>query len=71
MIVVWLAVFVVVWRSTGIPNRPCNDTVTFPAAAACVAPGPSLLPALPIATVAALTVGAISIRLWSRHPKRA
>lgn len=56
---VWVVTFLGVWRNTETPNRPCNDVVQVPlTAAACVAQGPSLLPALPIATAAAILVAA-------------
>lgn len=66
----WLVVFVVVWGSTGIADRPCNDVITQTVAAACVAPGPSLLPALPTATVVAVAVVFVGTRLWPRRTVR-
>ena len=57
---VWIVVFLVVWRSTGVTDRPCHDVVSIPvSAAACVAPGPSVFPALPAATLGALLVGVV------------
>ena len=68
---VWIVVFFVVWRSTGITDRPCNDVVTIPvSAAACAAPGPSVFPALPAATLAALLVGVVAGSAWPRHGAR-
>ncbi len=66
----WLVVFVVVWDSTGITDRPRNDNITITVAAACVAPGPSFFPALPVATVAAAAVGFMATRLWSRRAEQ-
>ena len=63
--IVWVLVFMFVWRSTGITDRPCNDTVTIPVVAACAAPGPSVLPALPLATTAAAVMGTVAVR-WAR-----
>lgn len=68
--VVWIVVLLIVWRSTGITDRPCNDNITIPVAAACVAPGPSFFPALPVATVAAAAVGLMATRLWPRRTER-
>lgn len=65
---VWVLVFMFVWRSTGITDRPCNDTVTIPVAAACAAPGPSVFPALPLATMAAAAVGMAAGR-WARSSR--
>lgn len=65
MVAAWMLVFMVLWRSTGITDRPCNDTVTIPVAAACAGPGPSVFPALPVATVAAAVVG-IAAGRWRR-----
>ncbi len=68
---VWITVFIGVWRNTGTTDRPCNDTVTTPLTAdACVLPGPSLFPALPLATVAAVAAGvAVSEVRRARSPK--
>lgn len=60
-----MLVFMVLWRSTGITDRPGNDTVTIPVAAACAGPGPSAFPALSVATVAAAVVGTAAGR-WRR-----
>lgn len=64
----WVLVFMFVWRSTGITDRPCNDTVTIPVAAACAAPGPSVFPALPLATMAAAAVG-MAVGRWARSSR--
>lgn len=67
MTVAWVAVFVGVWRNTGTTDRPCNDVVTVPmTVAACVMPGPSVFPALPLATVAAAAVG-VGLSRATRH----
>ena len=66
--VVWIVVLMVVWRSTGIADRPCNDVVVIPVAAACIAPGPSFFPALPLATMAAALVG-VGAGRWSRSAR--
>lgn len=54
--VVWVGTFLVVWRATDITPRPCNDLFLNGVAAACAAPGRSILPALPVATAAAVAV---------------
>lgn len=72
MSAVWVAAFLIVWRSTGTTDRPCNDMVTVPVAAACVMPGPSVFPALPMATLAAVASGAavgVVLRHGSAEPK--
>ena len=61
---VWITVFIGVWRNTGTTDRPCNDTVTTPLTAdACVLPGPSFFPALPLGTVAAVAAGVVVSRV--------
>lgn len=67
MAVVWVTVFIGAWRNTGTTDRPCNDVVTVPmTVAACVMPGPSVFPALPLATVAAAVVG-VGMSKATRH----
>jgi ABC-type anion transport system duplicated permease subunit len=68
---VWITVFIGVWRNTGTADRPCNDTVTTPlTAGSCVLPGPSVFPALPLATVAAVAAGVgVSRMTRGRSPK--
>jgi hypothetical protein len=65
-ILVWTLTFLVVWRSTGITDRPCDDVVVVPVASACAAPGPSVLPAIPLATATAAGVAFVGSR-WPRR----
>lgn len=51
---VWVLAFLVTLASTESSPADCNDNPTI--AAACAMPGPSLLPALPVATLAAAAI---------------
>lgn len=51
----WIVTFFAVWSTTDPSPVECNDTPTpIEVAAACAAPGRSLLPAIPVATAVAL-----------------
>jgi len=55
---VWLLTFFATWASTEPSPMECNDTLTS-VAAACAAQSQSLLPALPVATGAAVAVAVV------------
>src|SRR5688572_21011219 len=66
VVVVWTLTFLITWRFTGSTNQPCKDVGVIGVAAACRAPGPSLFPAIPLASVAAVLVWFGGLR-WSRR----
>lgn len=66
-VVLWSAVFLTVRANTESTVEPCLDTVVVEVSAACAAPQPSLLPAIPIATT--VLVVAISGSLVVRRQR--
>lgn len=61
-VVLWSAVFLTVRANTESTIEPCLDTVVVEVSAACAAPPPSLLPALPVATaVLVLAFGGVFV----------
>ena len=63
VLMVWLASFFIMREATAVEPQPCRDVIGV--AASCLAPEPSLLPAVPVATVVAAI--ALALVVWWRR----
>lgn len=63
---VGVVTFVLIWLNTDVTAISCNDTpAPIEVAASCAVPGRSLLPALPLAFIAATAT--LLVFLWPRR----
>lgn len=67
VLLTWAVSFLLVWNGTAVNHRPCRDLILVEVNAACALPGPSLLPAIPVATAMALLIGLLGVWWLRRH----